>query len=128
MRITILALDTSSDGKPRVRFSSDIGEAWAYWSGDPPMSGQSFDVELSAGAPLTWGVDIVPATAEGHRLETAGQCVTLHATLESREEDGFTVLRLGPGILMVETIGDAPPTGTSVQADLRELTLTDTNI
>jgi hypothetical protein len=128
MHITILAVDTSVEGKPRVNFSSDLGEAWAYWSGNPPKPGTTFDVELSAGASLTWGADIVPAAAGASSLDMNGDGVTLHATLEAREDDGFTVLRLGPSILMLETIGDAPPIGTFVRADLRELTLSDTGI
>jgi hypothetical protein len=128
MRIAILAVDSSSDGKPSVHFSSDLGEAWAYWSGNPPTPAQTLDVELSAGSPLTWGKDIRPAPGEAPRLEPNEGGVTVYATLESREDDGFTVLRLGPGILMVETDGDGPPAGTIVRADIQKLTLSDTNI
>jgi hypothetical protein len=128
MRIAILAVNSSSEKKPSVHFSTDLGDAWAYWSGTPPTPRQTLDVELSAGSPLTWGKDIRPAPSESPRLESNDGGVIIHATLESREDDGFTVLRLGSGILMLETNGDAPPTGTIVRADLQKLTLSNTNI
>jgi hypothetical protein len=128
MRVQILSVDTSFKENPQVHFSSEVGQAWAYWSGDPPTSGQSYHVELSVEYPLTWGVDILPTTDTQHRLELEGAVVAIQGALEVCEEDGFTALRLGRDILMLQTYGDSPSVGTVVRAQVRTLTLSDINI
>jgi hypothetical protein len=127
MRIEILDVDRSSE-PPRVRFASALGEAWAHWAGDPPPAGQTFHVELSVQDPLTWGESILPAAETAHRLEPDGSGIAIHATLESCEDDGSTVLRLGNSVLMVDAYGDPPPPGTAVRAYVPALTLYDTGI
>lgn len=128
MRVEILNIDASSEQKPRVYFSSEFGQAWANWLENLPDPKQTYHVELSVGDTLTWGLDIAPAPGASHKLEPDGNGVAIYATLEGCEEDGFTVLRLGNSIVMVEAFGEAPPIGTIVRAHIQALTLSDTGI
>jgi len=124
----------AANGRPRVYFASAVGSAWAYWSNGQPVPGTTYYVELSAGDPLVWGVDIVPVADAAPRIESAGDGVTIYAPLESCEADGFTTLRLGDSLMMLETMGDPPasdPEGAGaigVRAHVRTLTLFDTHI
>lgn len=131
MQVEILEVTVSPEGNPFVNFSSEVGQAWAYWSGEPPHAGQVYAVELSIGKDLFWDEDIVPVP-EGPPQISGGQGgdpVILQGTLAEAEDDGFTRLQFGSaGSLMLAVYGDVPPIGSTVQARVDRLTLFDTRI
>ena len=127
MRVEILQVDHSSE-RPRVSFLSEFGRGWAYWSGAEPGPGETRDVEVSIGCPLTWGAEIQTVGRTEPRIEACDGAATIRATLDTAEDDGFTALRMGPSLIMLETMGHPPPIGTSVEAHVPSLTLSDTGI
>lgn len=44
------------------------------------------------------------------------------------DEGGFVAVRLGPGLVMLEAHGDAPPVGAMVRLEAPAVTLYDTGI
>lgn len=131
MQVEILEVTVSPEGVPFVSFSSEVGQAWAFWSGEPPQSGQTYAVELSINKDLFWDEDIVPVPEGPPALSGGanGESVTLQGSLEAAEDDGFTQLQLGSaGSLMLTAYGDVPPIGSTVQARVDALTLFDTKI
>lgn len=128
MKVEIQNLELSSGEKHLVEFSSELGNAHAYWQGTPPRLGETYHVEFRVVVPLTWGVDILPTTESTHRLHQEGDGVVIKAKLEAYEDQGLAFLRLGGTIFMADTLGNPPPLGTVVEAHIHELTLSDTGI
>jgi hypothetical protein len=128
MKIEIQKSEISPQGKCVVEFSSELGNASGSWQGTPPNLGETYHVEFSVGAPLTWGNDIQPSIESTNSLRKDGDEVLINALLEAFEEDGLAFLRIGGTVLMVDTLGNPPPIGTFVKAHIRELILSDTGI
>jgi hypothetical protein len=131
MQVEILKVSVSPEDKPFVRFANEVGQAWAYWSGDTPRPGEVYAVELSISKDLFWDEDIVPVPDAPPQISGGGdgEQVTLQGILAIAEDDGYTLLQFGSaGSLMLSAYGDVPPIGTTVQAKVDSLTLFDTRI
>ena len=128
MEITVQQSKPAAEGEYAITFSSPLGNAFGNWPGSPPTLGATYRVELSTGAPLTWGNDIKASDKREYRLNSAGSKVVINALLEGTEEAGLVFLRIGNTILMVDTLGPTPPVGTFVEAHLQDLTVVDTGI
>jgi hypothetical protein len=112
----------------RVAFDSAVGAAEAGWMGDLPEADRDYHVELSINDRLVWGTDIVETEAAAHRIARDATGVTLDATLESIDDDGAGTLRLGTGLVLIDTEGPPPGAGTSVRVRIGDLVLADTGI
>lgn len=111
-----------------VRFDSEVGGAEAKWMGDLPDVGSDYYVEITINKCLVWGDDIIVTESLPHRITQSELGITLEATLESINSDGFAILRLGMTLVMIETEGTPPPVGTAVKIRLDELLLSDIGI
>ena len=131
MQVEILEVSVSPEGKPRVYFASEVGLAWAFWSGETLRPGEVYAVELSIERDLFWDEDIVPVPDGPPQISGGGdgEQVIIQGTLAAAEDDGYTLLQFGSaGSLMLTAYGDVPPPGTTVQAKVDSLTLFDTHI
>jgi hypothetical protein len=111
-----------------VRFDREVGTAEAKWMGDLPDVGSDYYVEIAINKCLVWGDDIIATESLPHRITQSEVGITLEATLESIDSDGFAVIRLGITLVLIETEGTPPPVGTAVQVRLGELLLSDIGI
>lgn len=120
MKIHIQQYDST---KNCVRFDSQFGTAEAKWMGDLPDVRSDYYVEIAINKCLVWGNDIIATESLPHRIAQSEVGITLDATLESIDSDGFAALRLGTTLVLIETEGTPPPVGTVVQVHLGELLL-----
>ena len=104
------------------------GKVVAQWSGSPPEIGKTYDVELSVSAPMVPGDNLIAASGNPPGLHTEGDHIMMTAWLESCDDDGAAVLRLGESLVQIEVQGSPAPVGSLVTARLADLTLYDTNI
>jgi hypothetical protein len=125
MEITIQQSTPATEDEYTVTFSSPLGNAHGSWLGIPPVLGATYQVELSVSAPLTWEIDITRSKKDSYSLGSAGEKIILNALLENFEDDGLAFLRLDNALVMVDTVGSPPPTGTFVEARIPSLLVTD---
>ena len=110
-----------------VEFTTELGTVWGAWVNGHPEIGAQYDVECAVNDNLVWGdnINMIPDTED--KITMSGEHVIIRGHLENYEDDGFSCVRLGKALLMLETEGQAPPIGSSVQLRVQSLTLYDTN-
>lgn len=130
MKVQIISSEEVADGGVRVDVESEYGRFPAAWSGTAPAVGTTLDVEVTFGESFTWGRDIVAVDDRPHAIGVdEGGALTLVASLERSDEDGFVALRLGSSLLLAEAEGTAPAVGTRVRVEAwTGVTLSDTRI
>ena len=130
MKVTISALGDPSPDGARVSFACAVGSAVGLWNGPSPHVGSSYDVELEAPGLLLWGDDL--RLCRGCEDDTITQLdeggVLVQGAVIALEDDGTVVLRVGDGLLMLDTAGDPERGVTRVQARVPELRLYDTRL
>jgi len=82
-----------------VTFSSEFGAGMAEWHGEIPKINSKYDVEFEIEELLTWGVDINQINEQPCSMYMENEKLIVIGRLESVDEDGYTVVRLGKSII-----------------------------
>lgn len=125
MRVIIKEIINQTQGY-KVKFSTEYGNASAFWKGNEPHINKEYFVELEVPGVLYWKADIA-VTEENHIIAVESDTVHLVGLLESIEEDGYTVIRLGDSIISLETLGESPAVGSYVKFTTNNLLLYEVN-
>lgn len=96
-------------GNRKVGFSTEYGNAIANWDGDLPEEGKEYFVEIEIGETFTLGNNLKICDEGKFSIGMEEDSISLTGCLESIEEDGYAVLRLGDSIVSLEVIGAIPP-------------------
>lgn len=96
-------------GNSKVGFSTEYGNAMANWNGDLPEEGKEYFVEIEIGQTLTLGNNLKICDEGKYSIEMVESSISLTGCLETIDEDGYAVLRLGDSIIPLEVIGAIPP-------------------
>lgn len=105
-----------------VNFSSEYGSATALWSGNEPQVNQEYCTEIEVPGVFYWQKNIA-VTEDECIILSEQNVVHIVALLESIEDDGYTVLRLGDSIISIETQGEPPKVGSNVKLNTNNLLL-----
>lgn len=108
------------DDKASVFFSTEYGTAHAIWNGDTPERDNEYFVELEIEETLTWGINLIRSENENFAIGMEEDKYCIIGYLESTEEDGYSVLRLGESIISLMVEG-TPLTDVFVRAMPREV-------
>lgn len=111
-------------GNYRVDFLTEYGISTANWDGDLPEEGKEYFIEIEIGEVLTLGKNLKVSDKGKFTIGMEGDFVTLIGCIESIEEDGYTVLRLGDSIISLEVLG-VIPLDSFVKVISNEVTLFD---
>ena len=82
-----------------VTFSSEFGIGKAEWHGEIPQINSKCYVEFEIEDSLTWGVDINRINEQPCSMYMEKDKLTIIGQLESVDEDGYAVVRLGKSII-----------------------------
>lgn len=82
-----------------VTYSSEFGTGKAEWHGEIPTINSKCDVEFEIEDLLTWGVDINRINEQPCSIYMGKDKLIIIGQLESVDEDGYTVVRLGKSII-----------------------------
>ena len=107
----------------RVRFATEFGSAEGEWYSGVPIPGERYLVEIEIPEPAEWGVTLVSLIGGKPSISTENGQTIVEGTLETAEPDGWTVLRMGASLLVVEAIGTPPSTGGIVRLITSKLVL-----
>lgn len=121
MRITINETSIKKNGY-QVNFSTEYGNATALWNGNVPEVKKEYFAEIEIPGILCWQKDI-STTDEKCFILLENNIVHIVALLESIEDDGYTVLRLGDSIITIQTQGKHPNVGSNVKITTNNLLL-----
>ncbi|CAM4399849.1 hypothetical protein [Paenibacillus tarimensis] len=102
------------DQKNIVSFQSNIGNGKASWNGDPPTVNIEYYVEVEIHDNLSWGDNIIKSSSRHSQIELDDSSLILTGKIESIDDDGYTVIRLGESIICIEALGTPLSIGTYV--------------
>jgi len=111
-------------GKGKVNFSTEYGKATAYWNGELPEEGKSYIVEIEIEEVCFLGKNLEIHEEHKFSIEMDNETIYLIGYLESSEEDGYAVLRLGDSIVPLEVKNSITP-GSFVKIVSNKITLYD---
>lgn len=107
----------------RVRFTCDLGQGDARWTGRIPATGTTYNVDIDIPAPLRWGASIRPTLETEPVIATTIDGNRLVAQLQQADPDGNAVLRFGPATILTEASGEPVQAGSWVQVRTANLVL-----
>lgn len=110
-----------------VVFSTEFGSAKAIWQGDTPRPNLEYFVEMEISNILTWGRDIIRVDECSYSVGMEGDVLYFIGYIESIDDDGYTVIRLGDSIIAIEVDGNPFPQGVFVKVLANEVSLFNVN-
>ena len=89
-----------------VSFTSEFGDAYAQWTGEEPWKGEepligaTYNVEIDIDEDLIWDVNIFASSKNrcSIQVDSDGK-IKFTGCLESLEDDGYAILRMGDYII-----------------------------
>lgn len=106
-----------------VAFSSDFGETIAFWEGEEPIVNKEYQVEVDIRDTLIWNKDIIKAEVHKYSIQKRGDITYVSGYIESIDDDGYVVLRIGDSIVPFIAIGEPFPIGVYITIKAKEITL-----
>lgn len=103
-----------------VLCKTDFGEVSVYWRGNPPVENETYDVEFEIEKLLFWDRDI-NFSKEKLTICDNNYEILIIGDLESIDEDGYTVLRMGTSIITFMAQGIPIEKGCRIQVRLERV-------
>jgi hypothetical protein len=124
MKIRII--DEEADASV-VSFHTDFGDAVAVWNGAVPKTDTIHHVEIEVQDTLIWNENIEQIQDNKHALGMDAGVFFLVGRLESADDDGYSIIRIGDSIVAATVFGPPPPLGVFVKLRSRNVALYDLN-
>lgn len=106
-----------------VFFSSDFGSAKAYWDGEEPTENSKYQVEVDINNTLVWNGDILENEDQECSIQLKNGFILISGRIDSIDEDGYTVLRIGDNIIPFIATGNPFQVGTYIKLSTVKITL-----
>lgn len=90
-----------------VYFSTEYGEGRARWCGDLPEIKKSYDVEIELEGAFQLEDNIEIANCKNPSISINHRGMNFVGVVESVDDDGLTVLRLGASIILFDSMLNA---------------------
>ena len=107
-----------------VRFSTEFGNALAFWEGDAPVTNCKYHVEVDINDILVWDKDIIAIKDTGnYSIREENNCVSIIGDLESVDDDGYSIIKFGESIIPFMTTGKPFQVGTFIKITTKSIFL-----
>jgi hypothetical protein len=106
-----------------VCFSSDFGNAIAHWNGEKPIVNEEYQVEVDISETLEWEKDVEFEKDGKDSIHLKNQGAFISGCVDSIDEDGYAVLRLGGNIIPFSAKGKSFPIGARVKLSVKTIAL-----
>lgn len=106
-----------------VYFSSEFGKGIATWGENEPQC-KKYEVEIDIEDNLIWGKSINKSNATIASISVNETVHTLVGVLDSIDEDGYSVLRMGNAIISFFADGKAFDIGNMIEIKAEKIVLT----
>ena len=110
-----------------VCFSTDFGSAKAFWDGEEPLVNHVYQVEVDINNTLEWYRDVLPVENSKESIQLKNDLIFISGLIDSIDEDGYTVLRLGNYIIPFLSVGIPFQVGIYVTLLVNSITLSPVN-
>ena len=109
--LKILVVEVADD---KVHGLTCFGKITVFWDGNTPEIGTAYDVELDIESVLVWGKDVILVNDESFAIDYDGELALLHGILESIDDDGYAVMRMGDYIIPFLSQGEFFDVGSRI--------------
>jgi hypothetical protein len=106
-----------------VSFSSDFGNATAFWSGEDPSINHEYQVEVDIDHSLEWGKDVVFCTDDADCIQQESNSISISGSIDSIDEDGYTIIKLGENIIPFMANCSPILVGTRITLSVKSISL-----
>jgi hypothetical protein len=107
-----------------VGFSTDYGDADAVWQGDAPEINRRYDVELDIDGALVWGESVLISKSKANVIKKKiDGLIVITGVLDSLDDDGYAVLRIGDSIIPFMAEGNPFHVGNPIEISTDSLFL-----
>jgi hypothetical protein len=110
-----------------VTFTTEFGNAQAIWEGDKPSLDVEYFVEFEIPDTLNWNDSMKQIDEKACTLGMEKDTLYFIGCLESVDEDGYTVIRLGDSIISLIVEGDPFPERAFVKVLANKVVIYDMN-
>jgi hypothetical protein len=110
-----------------ITFSTQYGKANAIWEEELPQVGCEYHVEIEIVDTIIWGNNGFETKDKMYTISWENEIFFITGYLESVEEDGYSVLRLGESIIPFVIDGKLPPADVYVQLQCKTVKLNNIN-
>lgn len=128
MKITILKCINQVEDDYIVKFNSLYGTAEGKWVGTEPKLNSEYYIEIEIPGFLEWRNQVIPIKENVSQITSSENRICLYGILESVDNDGFAVPRIGDNIVAFELTGENFITGTYVRVETDSIFLFDINL
>jgi hypothetical protein len=105
-----------------VSFSTGFGEAKAFWEGDKPMQNCEYYVEIDIHDVIILSKNILDKK-NTYSIQLCDDSIIICGKIDSINDDGYTVIRLGDSIIPFITPDKSLQAGTSVKLSAKYISL-----
>lgn len=106
-----------------VFFSTDFGDAKAFWEGEKPIVNSEYQVEVDIDDTLFWHKDILKGDNGSYSIQVKNNLVLISGNLDSVDNDGYAVLRIGDDIVSFMAVGEPFQVGTFIKLSTKSISL-----
>lgn len=87
---------------PYVKFTSTLGDGVASWSGEMPLVGCNYNVEIDIDEVLKFGENLIPSDKNISSVNVIDGKAVFVAEVISYEDDGILTISLGGNVVFLE--------------------------
>ncbi len=113
----------SEDSNNFVLFSTDFGDAKAFWEGEEPVARREYQVEVDVNDTLIWHKDVLKDDNRNYSIELKNNLILISGNLESIDDDGYAVLRIGDSIVPFIAIGEPFQVDSFIKLSIKSISL-----
>lgn len=106
-----------------VFFSTDFGDAKAFWEGEEPIANKEYQVEVDINDTLIWNKDILKGDNGNYSIQLKNSLIHISGNLDSVDDDGYAVLRIGDNIIPFIAIGEPFQVGSFIKLSTKSISL-----
>ena len=106
-----------------VLFSTNFGDAKAFWEGEEPIANREYQVEVDINDTLIWHKDILKDDIGNYSIQLENNLILICGNLDSVDDDGYAVLRIGENIIPFIAIGEPFQVGSFIRLSTKSISL-----
>lgn len=124
MLVHVTNVYNNYEGQLVVNFESRYGAAEAIWKNEHLPLEQDYYVEFAVMSVLSWGYTIKLVHTPGFMFRRESDTIMVQGVLEHYlDETNISTVRIGEGLLDIETFGTPPLVGHNVIATIPTISL-----
>ena len=106
-----------------VFFSSNFGDAKGFWIGENPKINEFYQVEVDINDKLIWNQNIIKNIEHNYSVHLINNLICISGLLDSLDNDGYAVLRIGDNIVPFIATGKPFKIGSMIKLFTKSISM-----